>query len=127
MQEHFKDKKEELCLDCQKRYLYNPLRLLDCKICQKENFPSYQQALEPDDLSYTKEIASFLNSLNIKHNYNQNLVRGLDYYTGLIFEVSLMEENSEAVILGGGRYDNLYSQLENIHLPSAGFSLGIDR
>jgi histidyl-tRNA synthetase len=48
----------------------------------------------------------------------------LDYYTGLVFEVSL---GTEKAVLGGGRYDNLYQELGNINTPAAGFAIGIER
>jgi len=51
-------------------------------------------------------------------------VRGLDYYTGLIFEVSL---EGEKALLGGGRYDKLYQKLGNIDAPAIGFAVGIER
>ncbi|CAJ0830337.1 1829_t:CDS:2 [Entrophospora sp. SA101] len=82
---------KELCVDCQKRYQLNPLRILD----------------------------------SIKHFYNEHLVRGLDYYTGIVFELSLTDDKQ--VILGGGRYDQLFQQLGMIDSPAAGFALGVDR
>jgi histidyl-tRNA synthetase len=51
-------------------------------------------------------------------------VRGLDYYTGLIFEVDL---GTEKAILGGGRYDNLYRETGGIDYPAIGFAMGIER
>ncbi|CAI2162887.1 17011_t:CDS:2 [Funneliformis geosporum] len=52
------------------------------------------------------------------------LLRGLDYYTGLVFEVDL---GTEKAILGGGRYDSLYQEIGNINLPAIGFAVGIER
>lgn len=51
-------------------------------------------------------------------------MRGLDYYTGLIFEVDL---GTEKALLGGGRYDKLYQELGGINAPAAGFAIGIER
>jgi len=51
-------------------------------------------------------------------------VRGLDYYTGLVFEVDL---GTEKAVLGGGRYDSLYQEIGSVDIPSLGFAIGIER
>ena len=61
-----------------------------------------------------------------------SIVRGLEYYTGFIFEVELAFEDRKVVengtIAGGGRYDDLVSRFDNtIVCPSTGVSIGIDR
>jgi len=118
-------KNKEICSDCQKRYQLNPLRILDCKICHLENLPSYKKVLAENDLIYLEELTEILNNLEINHYYNEYLVRGLDYYNGVVFELLLNDDKQ--VILGGGRYDQLFWQLGNISLPAAGFALGVDR
>ena len=65
-----------------------------------------------------------MNKFKISYEYDYFLVRGLDYYTGVVFEVYL--ENEKA-ILGGGRYDKLYSEIGNINAPAVGFAVGIER
>lgn len=121
------DKLENLCLDCQKRYDSNPLRILDCKVCEKNSFPPYLQALNKEDLNYQKEVKKFFDFLNIANEYNNYLVRGLDYYTGIVFEIYWKKDNDQLALGGGGRYDNLFQQLGGKNLPAAGFALGIDR
>jgi len=127
LKEYLINKLNELCLDCQKRYQLNPLRILDCKICNLEKLPSYRKVLTERDLVYLEELNEFLNKLKINHYYNENLVRGLDYYTGVVFEHLLIRDNKKSVTLGGGRYDHLFQQLGGINLPAAGFALGVDR
>jgi histidyl-tRNA synthetase len=56
--------------------------------------------------------------------WNCYLARGLDYYTGLVFEIDL---ETEKAILGGGRYDQLYKELGNLDFPAIGFAIGIER
>jgi histidyl-tRNA synthetase len=57
-------------------------------------------------------LREFLDKLEINHYYNEKLVRGLDYYTGIVFELLLDSgDNKQTVILGGGRYDQLFRQL----------------
>jgi histidyl-tRNA synthetase len=59
--------------------------------------------------------------------FENTLVRGLDYYTGLIFEVVLKENPNSLSLCGGGRYDNLIGMFGNNHVPAVGFSVGFDR
>jgi histidyl-tRNA synthetase len=58
--------------------------------------------------------------------FNPNLARGLDYYTGLIFE-SRLPEYPTGSLGGGGRYDNLINQLSGYQMPAVGFAVGFDR
>ncbi|CAG8437957.1 8413_t:CDS:2 [Ambispora leptoticha] len=90
----------DLCKNCQARYQNNPLRILDCSIYQ------------------------LLKKFNFPYTYDYSLVRGLDYYTGLVFEASLGENKA---LLGGGRYDKLYQEIGDIDVPALGFAIGIDR
>jgi histidyl-tRNA synthetase len=92
-----------------------------------EKLPSYRDFLTKSDLIYLEELNELLNKLEINHHYNENLVRGLDYYTGIVFELLLVEDSEKSVILGGGRYDNLFQRLGEVNFPAAGFALGIDR
>ncbi len=73
--------------------------------------------------------------LNFAQNYgiekqiklDLSLVRGLDYYTGFIFELKITEGNLNLSCAGGGRYDNLIEKYSKIKTPAVGFSFGIDR
>lgn len=58
--------------------------------------------------------------------FNAALARGLDYYTGMIFEVRIPEYTVGSVC-GGGRYDNLIEQLSGIRMPAVGMAVGFDR
>ena len=121
-----KEKYLFLCSDCQKRYYRNSLRILDCFNCKKKwDFPSYKLVWTSEITDYIELLNVFLDFLKIPFSYDYKLVRGLDYYTGLVFEVYLNEE--EKAFLGGGRYDNLYERLGGKCLPSVGFALGVDR
>jgi histidyl-tRNA synthetase len=55
--------------------------------------------------------------------YNPKVIRGLDYYTGTVFEAFEMGGESRA-ILGGGRYDNLVADVGGMRLPGTGFAMG---
>ncbi len=58
-------------------------------------------------------------------SYSPTLARGLDYYTGLIFEAKLPD--SAGSLGGGGRYDKLIGNLCGVSIPAVGFGLGFDR
>lgn len=58
--------------------------------------------------------------------FNPKLARGLDYYTGLIFEAKLMDSELGS-LGGGGRYNNLIKELADLDMPAVGFGLGFDR
>jgi len=58
---------------------------------------------------------------------DQNLVRGLDYYTGFVFEAISSNLGAQDAYLGGGRYDNLCKQLGGKDLPAIGMAIGIER
>ena len=63
--------------------------------------------------------------MNIEEN--TNLVRGLDYYNGLVFEFLSTDLGAQNAILGGGRYDGLIEKSWRQRLPATGFTLGVDR
>lgn len=59
--------------------------------------------------------------------FDFSIARGLDYYTGMVFEVKLTKAPEFGSILGGGRYDNLIGTFANKSVPAVGLSVGIDR
>ena len=88
------------------------------------------------DMEDIKEILSIFEAYNFKnYEYNPTIIRGLEYYTGPIFEVNLNFEvkNLKGQIIqfgsigGGGRYDNLVSNFGNFNCPATGISIGLDR
>lgn len=63
-----------------------------------------------------------------KVSFDLSLARGLDYYTGLIYEIVLTDKTTElGSISGGGRYDNLIGMFCQHQIPSVGGSIGIER
>ncbi len=59
--------------------------------------------------------------------YEPSIARGLDYYTGTVFEIMLTDKSEYGSICSGGRYDNLVDQYSKTSVPAVGGSLGIDR
>ena len=58
---------------------------------------------------------------------NFSLARGLDYYTGLIYECVLTDTDRVGSIAGGGRYDGLVGMFSGKDIPAIGVSIGIER
>ncbi len=109
----------------------NPIRALDSKdkkikILMTEA-KSIENFLNEKQKNKFLDIKNKLNELNINYKENKNLVRGLDYYNGLVFEFTSSELGSQNAIIGGGRYDGLIESLGGRNLPATGFALGIDR
>ena len=78
-----------------------------------------------------KQLVSMLAELNLKENkdffFDPTLARGLNYYTGSIFELKPNSDPSSLSIGAGGRYDNLIGMFSGKQIPAVGFSFGIDR
>lgn len=116
---------ELFCQNCLGR-LQNPLRILDCQECQDRiKVPPYSSVLSTEEKRYVRELEGLLKTLAVPFTWDEKLVRGLDYYTGMVYEVSLKDTNKS--LLGGGRYDELYKERGGVDLPSVGFALGVER
>ena len=112
----------------------NPLRILDSKekedITLLQNCPKISEFYSNNDKTKLSAIINFLQSIpNLHFEIDQNLVRGLDYYTGMVFEfvAPIAEDNSNLTVLGGGRYDNLIFQMGGQQTSAIGFGGGIER
>ena len=109
----------------------NPIRALDSKdekvkILMSEA-KSIESFLNEEQKNKFLDIKNKLNELKINFRENKNLVRGLDYYNGLVFEFLSDDLGAQNAILGGGRYDGLIKNLGGRDLSATGFALGIDR
>jgi histidyl-tRNA synthetase len=81
-------------------------------------------------ISELKEIVSYLNAMNIPLTHIEidfSIARGLDYYTGPVMEMDLLDAPQFGSIFSGGRYNNLVSRFTGKELPAVGASIGIDR
>lgn len=59
--------------------------------------------------------------------FDPTLVRGLDYYTGIILEVALRSDPNSSSLCGGGRYDKMIGKFTGMDIPAIGFAIGFDR
>lgn len=120
-----------LCVTCQARAVDNPLRVLDCKnpACQSvlEGAPDILQALTPSSRAWFDRYLQLLGEQNIAYVRDARLVRGLDYYSDAIFEMTTTALGSQDAILGGGRYDGLVPSLGGPPTPAVGFGAGVER
>ena len=84
-------------------------------------------AVPTDAVARLREIAVALSvaAPDLAVEFDVSLVRGMGYYTGPIFEMSLAGASSS--IAGGGRYDNMIGRFRGQDLPACGFSIGFER
>ncbi len=131
--EYFKPHINDLCEDCQNRFNKNPLRIIDCKVDSEKdiikNAPVMIDYLNDESKEYFNKVKSYLKILNIPFEVNPKIVRGLDYYTHTVFEITaeIKDFGSQNVLCGGGRYNNLVESLGGPNYPSVGFGMGIER
>lgn len=80
-----------------------------------------------DEINRIEELVDLLRSSGILMKLNLGMARGLEYYTGIIFEFHVKELGAQSQVCGGGRYDNLVKEFGGPDIPAAGFAFGLDR
>lgn len=117
-----------LCEDCQERFNKNPLRILDCKVDNEneilKNAPKIKDYLNEESLNRFNKLKELLDLMDINYIEDDKLVRGLDYYTHMVYEIVL---DDSYALGGGGRYNNLVETLGGPSTPAVGFAMGYDR
>jgi histidyl-tRNA synthetase len=128
---HIGPVKNQLCNDCQGRYEKNPLRVLDCKVesCHQAiaGFPYIYDNLCDDCREHYTQVQSTLKENAIHFQHDNNLVRGLDYYTNTAFEILIPQIGTNSAVGGGGRYNGLVKECGGPDIPGVGFALGMER
>jgi histidyl-tRNA synthetase len=122
----------QLCEDCQRRAITNPLRVLDCKVpgdqAAIDTLPSILDYLCEDCHAHFHVVQEHLRDRGIAFEVRPRLVRGLDYYMRTTFEITHGALGAQNAVLGGGRYDGLAESLgSRVPAPGIGFSIGEDR
>ncbi|KAF1006828.1 MAG: Histidine--tRNA ligase [Luteibacter sp.] len=77
-----------------------------------------------------KEVLALIRDFGVPETHfalNLSIARGLDYYTGTVYETTLNDHPSIGSICSGGRYENLAGQYTKSHLPGVGISIGLTR
>ena len=132
---YFSTKIETMCEDCKQRLLLNPMRILDCKVPADHEIakdaPKMRDFLSEDADKRFYKTLSILNSMGIEYEVDDSLVRGLDYYGHIVFEVHAISPSGKdyGALLGGGHYDGM---LANFDGPKdidhgVGFAMGVER
>ncbi|MGE4647210.1 MAG: histidine--tRNA ligase [Arenicellales bacterium] len=117
--------------DSQRRLQRNPLRILDSKDEGTQavlvGAPDLTSFLNDTELAEFSRLQGLLTAAKINFKVNSRLVRGLDYYTGVVFEWVTDQLGAQSAVCAGGRYDTLVEQLGGTPTPAAGFACGLER
>jgi len=117
--------------DDRRRLTQNPLRVLDTKDPALAELiagaPRMLDLLDEESRAHHEELLGYLEAAGIPYRIEPRLVRGLDYYTRTVFEVTAGGLGAQDAILGGGRYDRLVSDLGGPKVAGIGFAIGEDR
>lgn len=129
--EYLQKFENELSADSKVRLQKNPLRILDSKDPNDRKIvagaPSLKTCLNDFSKNFFEQVLKGLEALEIPYNVNENLVRGLDYYTHTVFEFTTTELGAQGTVLAGGRYDGLIEQMGGPKTPGVGWASGIER
>lgn len=130
---YFRSRESSLCAECKRRLRENPLRILDCKEekCHQiiSQGPQMIDHLCEECHNHFKEVLEFLDEIELSYTLSPYLVRGLDYYTKTVFEISEQspEGRTMGALVGGGRYDALNKILRGRDTPASGGAAGVER
>ena len=131
--DYFRPHLDDLCEDCKARFEKNPLRILDCKVDHDldimKKAPKILDYLSEASKKHFDEVLEMLDSMEIEYVVDPEIVRGLDYYTDTVFEVTAESSNlgRQNVLCAGGRYNNLVKTIGGVDTPGVGFALGMER
>jgi histidyl-tRNA synthetase len=124
-------KKDQLSEDSQRRLSENPLRILDSKDPRDQkatqDAPPAAESLSDQSRAHFAAVQQLLTEAGVAFEVNPNLVRGFDYYTETLWEVTAGGLGAQNAIGGGGRYDNLVERLGGRPTPGVGFGSGLER
>jgi histidyl-tRNA synthetase len=132
----FSSNEKALGADDRRRLSENPLRVLDSKdpavqqLVTSADFPKLVDllpTLDPASDAHHRDLKTLLAAGNVPFKENPLLVRGLDYYTRTVFEVTAEGLGAQNALLGGGRYDKLVADLGGPKTAGIGFAIGEDR
>jgi len=128
--ESFRPHLEKLCKTCKERFDKNVLRIFDCKedSCKvvAENI-KVESALCSECAEHFEKVKAGLEAINIQYTLDNKIVRGLDYYTKTVFEITQESLGAKDAICAGGRYNNLVRELGGKDTPAIGFAFGMER
>ncbi len=131
LQNYFKNHLDQLDEDSIRRLDHNPLRILDSKNPGTRaivaNAPPVLAYLKPAERVHFDGLCESLERSDIDYIINSRLVRGLDYYSGTVFEWTTDQLGAQNAVCAGGRYDSLVAQRGGRPTPAMGFAMGLER
>ena len=130
---YFADKLDQMCPDCHTRFELNPLRILDCKVPEDQlivaKAPKMKDYLSDSAKARFDKVLALLDEMQIPYEVDDTLVRGLDYYSEVVYEFHYVskEGNDYGAIGAGGHYGHLVKELGGPDVSGVGFSFGVER
>lgn len=122
---------DKLSEDSKTRLEKNPLRILDSKSegdrAITANAPTLQDYFNEDSKAHFARVKAGLDALGIAYTVSEKLVRGLDYYSHTVFEITTDKLGAQGTVLAGGRYDGLVKQMGGQDVAGIGFAAGVER
>jgi histidyl-tRNA synthetase len=131
LQAHLRAHAEDLAPEVRERIDLNPLRAFDSDHpgtrATMATAPRLLAYLSPDDAAHFTEVMALLDEAGIAYEIDPTLVRGLDYYTRTVFELTSDALGAQSGVGGGGRYDGLVAELGGPPTPGMGWAMGVER
>jgi histidyl-tRNA synthetase len=131
LQAHLRANLDSLSEDVRERIELNPLRAFDSDHpgtkAVMQSAPTLLEHLSPEDAEHFAEVRRLLELAGVSYELDPTLVRGLDYYTRTVFELTSDALGAQSGVGGGGRYDGLIEQLGGPATPGIGWAAGIER
>lgn len=131
LKKYFEPFEAKLCDDCKNRLQKNVFRLLDCKVesCRQiaRQSPPITEHLTAESRKHFDAVCGFLAKAGIAYEVDPYMVRGLDYYTKTVFEVTHPGLGAQDALGAGGRYDRLIETFGGPKSGAVGFAVGVER
>jgi histidyl-tRNA synthetase len=131
LQGHLRTHADELSEEVRGRIDLNPLRAFDSDHAGTQavvaTAPRLLDELSDDDAEHFAAVRALLEAADVPYEVDPTLVRGLDYYTRTVFELTSDALGAQSGVGGGGRYDGLVEQLGGPPAPGVGWAAGIER
>jgi len=131
LKKYLSKRNADMCDNCKKRSEVNVLRVLDCK---KEKCagiiklaPKISDSLCEKCKNDHDTLKKVLKEIGVNFTEKDSLVRGLDYYTGTVFEVMHPSLGAQDAIAAGGRYNGLIKEMGGSDMGATGYAVGIER